>query len=604
MVKKPKKPNRPKEPVPEPARDPASAWRRIVKLGGLEPDGRDRDFVDLVRAELQPSAPDIGSALAACANNETLIRAIFGVVAPFSAMSRDIIDFMRRAGARRGKASVQIVIEETVLGLEAFEEFVAAVRRAPGVVEVADATISDAFELANAIRIGSAGAAVPSDVARWLDAFGRGHYLDLPGSLRRSWHPGELAEVAAIATTALGALRSIARTRTERGALVADRAFPAPDSKVADPVAVAHVEHDLVGPLIGVLGQAAELPEAGRAEVAAAVAPILARIPRRPVLTTGEAAVLEKVLSLPAWKKRHELYAVWIATRIAAAVQPDRVTVHPDQKGDLPFDFRPTHLMTIESADGPKSLWAERRIKCANPVGEGRTEHVQPDFGLWSGSAGADRCDLVVEVKHYKTPALKTFGAALVDYAAAHPEAETVLVNYGRAAGVADHERWSDYRVIRRCREVGELTPFNRAACEAFAKLVRGAAGPQPHPDVLMLDVSGSTREEGGRLRMKRVAQSWLRDSMQAHIRRVVAAEDDVIIWDLPRLDAADRLDDPIQGGGGDPVAVARALLCDSERIWIATDSSGFTTFRGSKFAHFKHVRHVTGIDILEVGRS
>jgi hypothetical protein len=63
-------------------------------------------------------------------------------------------------------------------------------------------------------------------------------------------------------------------------------------------------------------------------------------------------------------------------------------------------------------------------------------------------------------------------------------------------------------------------------------------------------------------------------------------------------------LDDPIKGGGGDPLTVARELLQDRKRIWIATDIQGFTTFKNARFPHFEFVRHVTGIEVLEVGEN
>ncbi|NIJ63135.1 hypothetical protein FHR20_000066 [Sphingomonas leidyi] len=589
-------------PTAQPARNPSETWRRIVGIGGLEPRGRDSDFVDLVRTALDPDASTIVEALATCPNNETLVRAVFGVVAPFSAMSQDIVDFMRRADARRGKASIQIAIENSIVGLEHLEEFAKTLRQAPGVTEIWDATIQDAFDLANAAGRSVQGRTLPLDVKSWLAAFARGEFRELPPSLHPERVAAELGDLASIAATALATLRSVIRFREEKSTLLAK--YRHPDfggGRVRDPIAVAMAEHDLVGPLIGLLGQAAM--EEDHSALVAAIRPVFARIPRLPVSTTGELATLEKVLSLPAWKKRFELYAVWIATRIAGAVEPERVAVHTDAQGALPFAFKATHLATIESADGEKRLWAERRERCVDPIGKNRTGHVQPDYGLWFGPEGADRCDLIVEVKHYKTPALTTFGAALVDYAKAHPHATTVLVNYGPEAGVADHERWSHHGVLRRCHEIGDLTPYNRVACDAFRELVREAAGPEPHPRLLLLDVSGSTSDGDGGLRTRSVARSWLSAPEQAHLKRVVAASE-AIQWDLPLVEAVARLDKPVDAAGGDPLAVAQELLHGAKRIWIATDSSGVSAFKTAGFRHFRHLRHMTGIDLVEVGSS
>lgn len=586
----------------QPARSPSETWQRIIQIGGLEPAGRDNDFVDLVKTALDPKALNITDALTRCPDNETLVRAMFDVVAPFSAMSQEIIGFMRAAGARRGKASIQIAIETSILGLEHFEEFIRTLRHAPGVTEVWDATIDDAFDLANAARSSLRGEALSQDVKIWLDNFDRGEFRELPSSLHPERLDNDLADLAWVAATALNALRSVIQSRDKRDSLLASHQLSAIGlGKIRDPIAVAMVEHDLVGPLIRVLGHAAM--ERDNSALSAAIRPVFARIPRVPVSTTGEFEALEKVLSLPAWKKRFEVYAVWIATRIVSAIEPERVAVHTDAQGALPFAFQETQLATIESAEGEKFLWAERRERCIDPIGKNRTNNVQPDYGLWAGPKGADRCDLIIEVKHYKTPAVTTFGAALVDYAKAHPHATTVLVNYGPKAGVADHEKWAHYGVLDRCHEIGDLTPHNRSACDTFQKLVCEAAGSEPHPQLLLLDVSGSTRDEKGGLRTRRVAKSWLSSPEQAHLKRVVAASD-VIHWDLPRSDALERLNEHVDAVGGDPLAVAKELLQSAKRIWIATDSSGVSAFNGAEFRHFRHLRHMTGIELVEVGSA
>ena len=38
-------------------------------------------------------------------------------------------------------------------------------------------------------------------------------------------------------------------------------------------------------------------------------------------------------------------------------------------------------------------------------------------------------------------------------------------------------------------------------------------------------------------------------------------------------------------------------LLDGAKRIWIATDSSGVSAFKAAGFPHFRHLRHMTGID-------
>ena len=582
----------------EPSRDPTSTWERFVTIGGLEVQGRDVDFVDLVRLKLDPAAQDISTAISACHDSETLVRAVFEVVAPYGEMSKDIIEFMRRAGAISGKASIRIAIQESVLGLEQFEEFVKTIRKGLGTIDVADATVCDAIDLGNVLSRIKTESPPPDGVDDWLAAFKRGDFHELPASLAPSRFRNEVADIAHIADTALKALRSIASTREEVRHLLPKRPTWSGDNRVTDPAAVAFAEHDLLNMLIPGLSNAARSPSDPAVTEAARL--ILKKIPRRPVMISGNFADLERILALPAWGKRFDLYAVWIATRIAAAVDPDRVVLHTVE-GALPFAFRPTKLMTIRSAEGPKTVWAERQQSCESPIGKGRTGSVQPDYGLWSGVYENDTCELVVEVKHYKTPALKTFGAALVDYAKAHPDAYVVLVNNGRAAGVVDNDRWSHRAGIDRCSEIGELNPSNRVACKAFTDMIREAAGPEPHPDVLLVDASGSMFDQSGTLRIRSVLQSWLKGDETSHIKRVIAG-DDSMLWELSRSEALERLGCPFDGPrGGDPIGVAREILKHNKKMWIVTDASGRDALKKADIGRVEYIRHMTGIELVEI---
>ncbi len=187
---------------------------------------------------------------------------------------------------------------------------------------------------------------------------------------------------------------------------------------------------------------------------------------------------LDRFLSLPVWQKRHEIYAVWIFTEMVAAVDRHDLEVHHDH-GRLAFEFRETRLATITSARPELELITERRSPLANPLGAGRNANVQPDFGVWTQASAGHRCTLVVEVKHYKRSANRSFSEVLADYAAAHQHAQIVLVNYGPIGDVLDC-----IPVISRarCVAIDRLTPLNRSARKEFAKLVRNVVGEPIRP--------------------------------------------------------------------------------------------------------------------------
>jgi len=181
---------------------------------------------------------------------------------------------------------------------------------------------------------------------------------------------------------------------------------------------------------------------------------------------------LVRLLSLPAWRKRHELYAVWIATEILAAAEGHDVNIHHTE-GELQFAFRQTKIADIESARPAVSLFSERRTPLRYPIGKGRKSNVQPDYGLWRQEPKREQCSLVVEVKHYKRSDGRNFRDALVDYARARPDAVAMLVNYG-PVGLSEE---LPYDLMRRCRTVEHLNPRNKTAKEEFRKAVRKQIG-------------------------------------------------------------------------------------------------------------------------------
>ncbi len=97
-------------------------------------------------------------------------------------------------------------------------------------------------------------------------------------------------------------------------------------------------------------------------------------------------------------------------------------------------------------------------------------------------------CALVVEVKHYKRTAKKSFSEVMTDYPAAHPNAPIVLVNYGP---IGDILNCIPLSAKARCVTVEHLTVLNRRAREEFRDLVRKVIG---RPVRAALEFGGTTR--------------------------------------------------------------------------------------------------------------
>ena len=223
---------------------------------------------------------------------------------------------------------------------------------------------------------------------------------------------------------------------------------------------------------VQILGRLVAGPEAERARFAKELRSRYETLPRRRLNVRVDVQDLVRLLSLPAWRKRHELYAVWIATEILAAAEGHEVRVKHGE-GELRFAFRQTKIADIVSARPVVSLFSERKTPLENPIGKGRKCNVQPDYGLWREEQFGDRCSLVVEVKHYKRSDGRNFRDALVDYARAHPGAVAMLVNYG-PVGLLEE---LPYDLRRRCRTVEHLNPRNKEAKDEFRKAVRAQIG-------------------------------------------------------------------------------------------------------------------------------
>jgi len=247
---------------------------------------------------------------------------------------------------------------------------------------------------------------------------------------------------------------------------------------------------------VRILGMVSVLEYAERAALNDLLVEAFKPYSRRKLRAVMSIEKLQAFLSLPIWQKRHELYAVWIATEMIAALDDHECQIH-HRDGTITFSFKETLVATVISTDPEFRLISERWVKLENPVGQGRVRGAQPDFGLWRGDVGLDRCKMIVEVKHYKRSANKKFADTLNDYAHAFTDAKIWLVNHGSISNIDDQ---LDKDVQHRCTTLASLTPDNLFARKKLAEAVRSCVG-EPIPcrstgesaePVFAIDVSGS----------------------------------------------------------------------------------------------------------------
>lgn len=577
------------------ARDSLTAWTSLKALGGLELDDRDADFESQLRMQLAPSAATLEEALQQNSTDQ-LVRALLDLVHPFVDMFRAILDFFKAASANQGREQWQIAIEEEHLGLREFEAFFETWNRFEAAIEVPAVDFDGAWALLRAwrdnleiegstldfLRDGRAASFTGiAEVDLWLAAYARGDYRPFPDALLPSRVPIELADAAGIAWAANETVRSI---WSSREAMLADYRQPGFRTGLEEglsPPTIAQNETDFwLGSSIVLLARGLSLPEHSLellgSQLQAAYAPYL----RRRVGFSADMPMLERILSLPVWKRRHELYAIWIATEMVNALHGHDCELHHED-GRITFAFRETVVATIRSADPEKRIVAERRVPLKDPIGSGRTANVQPDYGIWTGREGAETCGLIVEVKHYKRAARGRFHEVIVDYARAHPQGIILLVNHGP---VGDMVADLDEDIRRRSQMLGELTPRNVKRREDFKKLIRDYVGePKKQPQApsagqgstVLIDVSGSMTTPLDGEEFEALLHSLARSGVAT-----VTLADDRIREQCSAGEAVARARAADKGKATDLAGPIRELLSDYRHIVVITDSDGAAGLR------------------------
>lgn len=142
--------------------------------------------------------------------------------------------------------------------------------------------------------------------------------------------------------------------------------------------------------------------------------------------------VLEDYLNLPFWKKRYELYSVWIFKLIYDVIKTHNHKVHVVD-GQLSFPFKETHLATFYSQSGRNVfIYCEKKTPLNNPIGKGRSKNIQPDYSFFIEPLTNIKSSILeIECKQYKKSDNDSFARALIDYSNGRPNSQVFLVNHG-----------------------------------------------------------------------------------------------------------------------------------------------------------------------------
>jgi hypothetical protein len=573
-------------------RDSLNAWKGLSEIGGLEIDGRDEDLLAELRNKIDPAAKDLDAALANTPIAEFL-QALFQVIQPFALMFQDVLRFFETAGARNGQNQWKVSVGDDFVDFQHFEEFLEHWNNVKVEVEVPAIDWQGAWILNN-VRIeggdydylldrGNRDRWVSTgleDVDVWLKEYDQGRYGPFPASLGPQRFVTGLDDAAAILMTAVSIIR--ARWRGDRQLMMTEyraRSYPAERRDAFHPSSISQNETDFwLRSGVQYLANLLTRPVDEREAFAAKLRIAYAAFPRRRMFADIEIKDIERILSLPAWQKRHEMYGVWVATEIVGALDGHTITIN-HANGELKFAFSEARIADVMTARPKIALFSERKSPLASPVGKSRTSSVQPDFGLWTTGTTQEECVLVVEVKHYLRRSRRNFRDALIDYANAHLNATVVLVNYGPVG--ADFTDLP-FAIKERCTMIGFMNHDEKMSRDRFRELVRkrvgepvitpSYAGRVKSAEIVVVDSSQSMAEI--------LRSRWFNDFIEelgedstrfalvdAEVRAVVGRED-LLKWLVTsRLGSSTSLAAPVS-----------KLLLDHELMIVLTDEEGMNS--------------------------
>lgn len=476
---------------------PVDLWRSLCKGAGLElrlpggRPGRDADVEESLRLALK--VPDtvrsLETWLASDARKphptvsiEQLLIDVLKSQGGFSQMMQDILDVLITAEARQAshQLSVEFKFDKVSDPIKAtLEQFREAANRTQRVLEKRPKLPNNnlMWPIWHALRGFSS-----EHLVERLDDFPTGTAVPSTGHADLDL---QLTRLGRLVADYVALWKRYGATRRQVG----DAAHALPDGDVnrqeLSGQLVAATDHWDVGVLSGAMGISRQVVS-GRlapAEALEKLTAALSDIEWVDVWVEHTIQELLDVLNLPAWRRRHELYSVWVGTRMLRVVErvtPD-ICFHPVD-GVLSFEFGGSRLATFNWGGEQFDIWAELRSALVGRSSK-RKKGIQPDFRVvradLSHAANA-QTTYVLECKHYLNASTLNFTQAAADYARSCPNAVVHVVNHG-PVNEPTLSAALPSELQPRVRFIGSATPLQEVATRALSGAIRDALFPG-HP--------------------------------------------------------------------------------------------------------------------------
>ncbi|WP_018240749.1 hypothetical protein [Ensifer sp. BR816] len=446
------------DPVQRPINTAVDLWSAFNERAGLQTAQRnggrpnyDTQLLGTLRQELYlPQGPIQRGLKSTGCSLEALFCAIMLALQPWSRMMRDVLAMLNEAKAVGSGETLELHVQlkETTPELrETLEGFRRQALESEAIVTAASARRwgeLDLWSLRDPLGDTYWKQAVSPRIEAWLDDYRDGDRtapppLELTGHAEYDKAVAELQEALRSCLRASRAAGDTAEARSISFRAEQDRDFG--DGWRGH--AMVSLDSDrAVGAVLQSYDVLPRRLDWGPETAAAAALYIRNRLEKVPAALPVRKRVrqLLDLLDFPIWRRRHELYSVWIATlvrRAAAAVSAPIDWTWRTEGGVLSFAFAGAVVAELKGDGQGAYFWAELRRKAQGQSRKGR-RHIQPDYTLL---LGPDRhlspAGLVVECKQYRRPSGSNFTAALEDYASTHEFAPVALVNYGPAGSAA-----------------------------------------------------------------------------------------------------------------------------------------------------------------------
>lgn len=466
-------------------------WTSLVNQAGLDIKRYDSGIETRLRQYLQ--FPDEANLTVLLKNNdvspEALLAGFFYALQPFTEMYSDILKLIEAIGLQAGKENLLVQFDfdegktQFKLDLDNFRTQFEQWRRALRSIVIEHWNYDRIWLLARTLGYQEQ---ISQPVYEWAETYDAGFWaendLDSPVTgneildnyLRHAWSVRQvLINAAKQVSPRWEDLRRIDSLNSREGLTIVDGKIEQTDD-VLGFVRMVHSDHWAKTVTISAYAQAQKARN--DFSYGQELANKLKEVLENPLPEKREIEdmilEIEKLLQLPIWKHRYELYSIWVLTQIIDALGGAARFTFFLEEDVFHIPFSAKRLAALEDVEPPVYICSEVRYPLTKPRGKSRKQGMQPDYSMTTDdSEPPKKAFALIECKQYLKQARRSFGDAITDYATGQPNAHVMLVNYGPAT--QEIKKYVPTEFHNRAEIIGYLHPTKSENISEFHLMLR-----------------------------------------------------------------------------------------------------------------------------------